>query len=287
MGKFRDLMDRDLQIRGYSPATRSVYLRCVRHFVRFCRRPADQTTLEDLHRYQLHLTQDRKVGWSTFNQAVCALRFFFRTTLRKPWDVAMIPYRKTGRRLPEVFSQEEVLALLAATANPKHRAILTTIYAGGLRTSEALHLRVTDIDSSRMAIRIEQGKGRKDRYVMLSKDLLVLLRAYWLLDRPNSWLFPGRRHDVPLSRRAVWQAFHAAKQAAGITKRVTVHSLRHSFATHLLENGANLRVIQMLLGHRSLRTTEIYTHLATTFFQDTPSPLDRLKARPRASSPTS
>ena len=282
MGRFRDLMDRDLQIRGYSPGTRDVYLRCVERFVRHYMRPPDELTLEDINRYQLHLTRDLKVSWTTFNQTVYALRFFYRVSLKKDWDVRHIPHQKPGHRLPEILSPEEVVALFNAVSNLKHRAILMTIYAGGLRVSEITRLRVRDIDSRRMLIRIEQSKRRRDRYVMLSPYLLSVLREYWRAVRPRDVLFPARNSDRPLTRDAVHDAFGKARKNARITKRVSPHSLRHAYATHLLEAGANLRVIQMLLGHKSLRTTEVYTHVARTYLQDTPSPLDRLPGLARA-----
>jgi site-specific recombinase XerD len=275
MGKLRDLMDRDLQIRGYSPNTRDAYLRSVRGFVRHWNRSPEQLTIEHVNQYQHHLVQ-RKVSWACFNQAAAALRFFYGVTLKKDWDITRIPYHKTGRRLPQVLAEEEVVALFGGVQNIKHRAILMTLYAGGLRVSEAAHLRVTDIDSRRMVVRIDQGKGRKDRYVPLSKQLLKILREYWLAVRPRTWLFPGQDPEAPLTRGSVDKIFRKAKVAARIGKPVSSHSLRHSYATHLLERGVNIRVIQQLLGHRSLRSTEIYTHVARTYLKDTPSPLDLL-----------
>ncbi|MCI0589403.1 MAG: site-specific integrase [Planctomycetes bacterium] len=283
MGRFRDLMDRDLQIRGYSPGTREVYLRCVERFVRHYMRPPDELTLEDINRYQLYLVRDLKVSWGTFNQTVYALRFFYRVTLKKDWDVRHIPHQKPAHRLPEILSPGEVAALFRAVRNIKHRAILMTMYAGGLRVSEITRLRVRDIDSRRMVIRIDQSKRRRDRYVMLSPHLLSVLREYWRAVRPRDVLFPTRRGNGPMTRDAVHDAFAKARRKAGITKRVSPHSLRHAYATHLLEGGANLRVIQMLLGHKSLRTTEVYTHVARNYLHDTPSPLDRLPGLPSTS----
>ena len=195
--------------------------------------------------------------------------------LQKDWAVEQIPYQRTGRRLPEILSPQEVAALFRATANLKHRALLMTMYAGGLRVSEVTHLRVTDIDEQRGMIRIEQGKGRQDRYVMLSPHLHRVLQEYGRTRRPTTLLFPGPT-GRPLTRESVHRAFHQAQRRARITKHVYPYSLRHACATHLLESGTNIRVIQTLLGHRSLRTTQRYTHVATTFLQDTPSPLDRL-----------
>jgi len=206
---------------------------------------------------------------------VCALRFFYRQVLKTDWAVAQIPYQRTGHTLPEILSPEEVAALLRATPNLKHRALLMTMYAGGLRVSEVTHLRVTDIDGQRMVIRIEQGKGRKDRYVMLSPHLLHVLHAYWRARRPRPLLFPGPT-GRPLTRESVNRVFHEACRRATITKHVSPYSLRHACATHLLEQGTNIRAIQTPLGHRSLRTTQRYTHVAATYLRDTPSPLDRL-----------
>ncbi len=276
MESYRDRMARDLTIRGYSPVTRKTYLALAERFVRWAGREPEGLTLEDVHRYQEYLTREREVSWCIFNQSVCAIRFLFIITLARPWEVKQIPYRRTGRRLPEVLGQEEVKALFDACPTIKQRAMLSTIYACGLRLGELRHLRVADIDSGRMVIRIEQGKGRKDRYVMLSPVLLQLLRDYWRAHRPRLWLFPGNAPERPIAPRTVQRVFERAKAAAGIRKRVSVHSLRHSFATHLLEADTNLRVIQTLLGHKSLSTTVIYTHIAQSYLQQTRSPLDAL-----------
>jgi integrase/recombinase XerD len=275
MGQFRDLMDRDLQIRGYSPFTRRAYLTCVRDLVRYFMRPPDQLTFEDINRYQLYLTEERKVSWSYFNQAVSAIRFFYLTSLQKNWNLKQIPYQKTCRRLPEVLSRKEVDALFKVTTNLKHLSILMTVYSGGLRVGEVVQLRVSDIDVERMVIRIDQGKGRKDRYVMLSKKLVPVLNDYCGKYKPSHWLFPGQKPSRPLDRRSAQRVFKKSKEAAGITKNVTAHSLRHSFATHLLEDGANIRVVQRLLGHRSLSFTAVYTHVAKDYLSQARSPLDR------------
>jgi site-specific recombinase XerD len=244
--------------------------------VRFFMRPPDELTLEDIHSYQLHLTRDRQVCWSSFNQSVGAIRFFYGVTLNRDWDIRRIPYQKTGRKLPVVLSGEEVLKLFQVVTNLKHRAILMTAYAGGLRVSEVIHLRVSDVDGQRMMLRVEQGKGRQDRYVMLSHKLLAVLREYWKTYKTRHWLFAGQNPEQPLTRAAVHKFFHKARLKAGITKKISVHGLRHSFATHLLESGVNIRKIQLLLGHRSLRSTQIYTHVARDYLEDTPSPLDIL-----------
>jgi len=279
MGKFQDLMDRELRIRGLAESTRQSYLEKMRCFVRHFMRPPDELTVEDVKQYQLFLTKERRVSWSTFNVHVCAIRFFYRHVLPVTWEVEHIPYQKTGRRLPVVLSSEEVVALLDAATNLKHRAILMALYSGGLRASEAMHLRLEDIDSKRMMIRVAQGKGRKDRYVMLSEKLLATLRQYWSECRPDPWLFPGQDPSRPLTRESIAKLFARARHKAGIGKHVYPHTLRHSFATHLLERGVNIRVIQRLLGHRSLRSTEIYTHVAESYVRDTKSPLDDLLPR--------
>lgn len=274
MGVYRDQMENDLHIRGYSEDTRKVYLACVKSFVGHFMKPPDKLELEHIKKYQLYLTKERKVSWCYFNQTVCALRFFYKNTMEKDWDIKHIPYQKTGRKLPVVLSAEEIQSLLKAVNYLKHRAILATCYAGGLRRMEVVQLRVPDIDSDRMVLRIENGKGKKDRYVPLSARLLELLRQYWKEHRPPDWLFQGRDPGKHLDRETVSKIFRKARLAAGIRKPATAHSLRHSYATHLLESGVNLRVIQKLLGHRSIRSTEVYTHVARNYLSETPSPLD-------------
>jgi len=276
MGRLQDRMDRELRIRGYAENTRKSYIGVMRCFVRFCMQSPDELTVEDVKQYQLYLTKEKRVSWSTFNVHVCAIRFFYREVLRVDWDVEHIPYQRSGRRLPVVLSGEEVRALLDQTSNLKHRALLTSLYSAGLRTGEVVHLQLADIDSGRMMIRIDQGKGHKDRYAMLSERLLLTLRRYWREYQPELWLFPGYDPSRPLTRGSVDKLFASAKDRAGIHKRVSPHSLRHAFATHLLERGVNIRVIQRLLGHRSLRSTEIYTHVAESYVGDTKSPLDDL-----------
>ncbi len=282
MGQFCDRMDADLQIRGLSTHTRRVYLACMGRFIQNVRRPADQVTLEDIRRYQLCLIRERKISPSKFNQIVCAIRFFYRVTLRKDWNIDHIPYQKTERKLPQIPSTEKIAAFLVSLENLKHRAILMTLYSGGLRVSEAVHLKVSDVDSQRMVLRIEQGKGRKDRYVMLSPRLLEALREYWKAYHPRTWLFPGRPSDKPIAQRSLCRIVKKAQQAAGLPGRFYPHLLRHSFATHLLENGANICVIQKLLGHRSLKSTQVYAQVAQNFLRGILSPLDSLPEPARA-----
>ncbi len=276
MGRLQDQMERELRIRGYAEGTRINYLQAMQRFVRYFMRSPDELTVEDVKQYQLFLTKERKVAWSTFNIQVCAIRFFYEKVLEVDWDIERIPYQKCAKKLPVVLSGKEICALLDATRNPKHHALLMTLYAAGLRSGEAVHLQLSSIDSGRMMIRIDQGKGRKDRYVMLSEGLLATLRRYWRAYRPTFWLFPGKDPSLPLTRHSLTRLFGSVRERAGIRKPVTPHSLRHSFATHLLERGVNIRVIQHLLGHRSLRSTEIYTHVAENYVSDTKSPLDDL-----------
>jgi site-specific recombinase XerD len=277
MGVFRDAMEQALALRGLAPKTCSAYLSWVRRLVRFCRVVPDQLTTEQVRAFLLHLTQERKLSFSTFNQALNAARFFFLEVLKRPFVVEGFRYQKPPRRLPVVMNDEEVSRLLAAAASLRDRALLETGYATGMRVREVTRLLITDLDSGRMAIRVDQGKGRKDRYVMLSQSLLETLRAYWRESKPKVFLFPGLGGTKPLCVSAAQKAFGRARRQAGIKKPVSFHTLRHSFATHLIENGTSVRTIQALLGHRSLQTTERYTHLAQNYLHQTTSPLDRLR----------
>jgi site-specific recombinase XerD len=261
-------MQRDLEIRNFSPRTVETYVALAKRFLRFVDRPADAITLEDVTRYQHHLAKGRRASWCIFNQSVCAIRFLCLTTLGRDWEVGRIPYQRKGRRLPEVLSIEEALALLAACSNLKHRAILSVLYGCGLRQGEARHLRVSDIDSKRMVIRVESGKGNKDRYVILSEHLLELLREYWRRYRPQGWLFPSPDETRPIGPTSIERVVKRKAKEAGISKRVTCHTLRHSFATHLLERGVSIRVIQRLLGHRCLSTTAKYLHIARNYLTE-------------------
>lgn len=274
MGQFRDQMCRDMELRGFSHHTRRRYLTCMKDFVRYCKKSPAEVTLEDIYGYQLHLLRERNVSPSTYNVYVAALRFFFRVTSPVTLNFTRIPRRKAKRRLPEVLSREEVRALLEQPLNIKHRAILTAIYACGLRISEACRLRVADIDSKRMVLRVWRGKGDKDRYVMLSPHLLKLLREYWQTAKPRPWMFPGQDPSRPITERSVSRVFEKAKKGAAISRPVCVHSLRHSFASHLLESGTDIRAIQVLLGHRSLRTTTVYLHVSPECLASVRSPYD-------------
>lgn len=273
MTLLRQRMIEDLQVRNLSPVTQRDYLYAVANFAKHFGAPPDQLGPEDIRAYQVHLVS-KKIAWSSLRVIVCALRFLYCVTLGKNWTVQQIPYPRPERKLPVVLSLAEVTQFLEAIPNLKHRAALMTAYAAGLRVSEVVALKVTDIDSRRMVLRVEQGKGRRDRYVMLSPRLLILLRTYWKATRPQGWLFPGHKPNQRLSVRSVQLACQHACQGSGVAKRVTVHTLRHSFATHLLEAGTDLRTIQLLLGHRSLATTARYTHVAANTVCSTTSPLD-------------
>jgi len=277
MGMFRDAMERAMALRGFAPKTRSAYLSWVRRLIQFCRVVPDQLTNGHVRAYLLHLTQERKLAFSTFNQALNAARFFFLEVLKRPFVVEGLRYQRPPRRLPVVMNDEEVSRLLAAAVSLRDRALLETGYATGMRVGEVTRLLITDLDSGRMAIRVDQGKGRKDRYVMLSQSLLETLRAYWRESKPKVFLFPGLGGKKPLCVSAAQKAFDRARLQAGIKKPVSFHTLRHSFATHLIENGTSVRTVQALLGHRSLQTTQRYLHLAQNYLHQTTSPLDRLR----------
>ena len=275
MTPLRQRMCEEMQIRNLSPATQRTYLTAVTQFAQhFGQSPAELGPAE-VWTYQLHLlAQQRSI--STLTITVCALRFLYHVTLHQDWAVEAIPYPRQPKQLPIVLSLAEVAQLLAATAGIKPHALLATTYAAGLRVSEVVHLKVRDIDSQQMVIRVHQGKGRTDRCVMLSPRLLEILRTYWRAKRPTAWLFPGNPCTKPMVTRSVNRVCGQAVHQAGLTKPITVHTLRHSFATHLLEAGVDVRTIQLLLGHRSLRTTAGYSHVALHKVQTTPSPLDLL-----------
>jgi site-specific recombinase XerD len=276
MTALRQRMLDDMQLRHMAEKTIRAYLDHVAHFARFFGQSPERLGPEEVRHYQLHLVHERQVSWSTFNQAVCALRFLYRVTLAKDWAVSHIPFPRTERKLPVVLSPAEVLQFLNSVTSLKYRAILMTAYGAGLRLAEVTHLRVSDIDSQRMVIRVRQGKGRTDRYVMLSPVLLQVLRCYWRAARPSDYLFPSRLPERPLSPSAVQRACQQAARDAGLSKPVTVRMLRHCFATHLLEGGTNIRLIQTLLGHRSVSTTQRYTHISAGAVRAARSPLDDL-----------
>ncbi|MET0194363.1 MAG: site-specific integrase [Hyphomicrobiaceae bacterium] len=273
----------DMAMRGLGERTRHDYVRKVRAFAAFLGRSPDTATAEDVRRFQLQQHEDG-ASVPTINGAVSALRFLFGVTLDRPDLLRRLVLARRPRRLPEVLSVEEVARLLEAAPGIKYRAALGVAYGAGLRVSEVAHLKVGDIDSKRMLIRIEEGKGRKDRNAMLSPQLLELLRLWWRAGKrssvmlPHGWLFPGRSYTDPISTRQLHRAVHEAAEAAGIRKRVSPHTLRHSFATHLLEQDVDIRVIQVLLGHSKLDTTALYAKVATRTIHAVTGPLDRLMA---------
>jgi integrase/recombinase XerD len=276
MTQLRQRMLEELQRRNYSAGTIRLYLQHVAAFAQHFHRSPDQLGAEEIRQYQLFLIQKKKLAWSSYNQIVCALRFFYAKTLKRPLLLSDIPLPRKVQQLPLILSPEEVARILTAPEHLKSRALLMTIYATGLRRSEVARLRVRDIDSARMTITVHQGKGNRDRVVMLSPLLLDTLRQYWHHQKPKEWLFPGRNPDQPISGNDIFMVFHNAVRRAGISKKVCPHSLRHSFATHLLESGTDLRTIQILLGHRSLKTTSRYLHVSQQHVRATTSPLDRL-----------
>ena len=276
MSPLRRRMIEDMTIRNLSPATQQSYLHAVSKFSRHFGRSPDRLGLGEVHAFQVHLVANG-ISWASLNQIVCALRFFYGVTLGQATIPERIAYAREPQKLPVVLSADEVVRFLEAIPGLKSRIALTTVYAAGLRVSEAVMLKIADIDSGRMVIRVEQGKGGKDRYVMLSPQLLRILRGYWRLTRPKCWLFPGRDEGRPLEPTTLHVACRSARAAAGLAKEVTPHTLRHSFATHLLENGADIRIIQVLLGHANLQSTARYARVATKTISQTPSPLDRLR----------
>ena len=276
MTPLRQRMLEDMAVRNFSPKTQQTYIDHVAKFARYFGKSPDVLGPEQIRSYQVYLVQDKQVAWSTFNQAVCALRFFYQISLGKDLAVKHIPYPRKERKLPVVLSPSEVSQLFEAIKNIKHRTMLMTAYAAGLRVSELAGLEVSDIDSRRMLIRIRQGKGHKDRYVMLSAKLLTVLREYWKTFRPQKFLFPGESPNEPIHVTAIQRACQKACITSGLRKHVTTRTLRHSFATHLLEAGTAMRTIQLLLGHRSLQTTALYTHVSGRVLVSTRSPFELL-----------
>jgi integrase/recombinase XerD len=277
MTSLRQRMTEDMQIRNLSDLTQLSYKQQVSQFARYFSKSPELLGPEDIRAYQIYLTNERKLAPSSIIVAVAALRFLYKITLKRAWHFdECIPAPKKPQTLPVVLSPEEVLTFLDCIASIKHRTILSCCYAAGLRISEAVSLTIPDIDSARMVLRVEQGKGRKDRYTMLSPRLLEILRDWWRRDKPKHWLFPSDCPDQHISRHAVGEACQKAHSLCGIPKPITPHSLRHAFAVHLLESGADVRTIQLLLGHRSLATTARYLHIATSKVCATCSPLDLL-----------
>lgn len=277
MTRLRQRMTEDMRVRNLAVNTQFAYVQQVSLFARHFNKSPEQLGPEEIRVYQVYLTDERKLAPGSVLIAVAALRFLYKVSLKRDWPFDdVIPAPKKPQKLPVVLSPEEVLQFLGCVGKTKHRAILSTCYAAGLRISEAVRLKPTDIDSQRMVIRVDQGKGQKDRYVMLSPKLLEILRSWWGVNKPRQWLFPS---DIPgrhISKDAVEQACQKARRLSGIRKPITPHSLRHGFAVHLLESGTDIRTIQLLLGHRSLATTARYLRIATSKVCSTSSPLDLL-----------
>jgi site-specific recombinase XerD len=284
MTPLRQRMLEDMEIRNLSHNTQLSYLQQISSFAKYFQRSPETLGPEEIRAYQVHLTNERKLAPGSLCIIASALRFLYKVTLKRTWVDTEIPLPKKPFKLPVVLSREEVAHFFESIASSKHRTILMTAYAAGLRISEVTRLKITDIDSQRMMLRVEQGKGQKDRYVMLSPQLLEILRAYWQATRPKHWLFPGDILGRPISKDAVEQACQKAHRVSGIKKPITPHSLRHGFATHLLEAGTDVRKIQLLMGHRSLATTARYLKVATTTVCATTSPFDLLP-RPEPTPP--
>ncbi len=278
MGKLQDKMQMVMELKGLSPRTQKTYLFCVRHFVAHFGRSPETLGTEAIRRYLHYLLRERQVSASSVNQHYSALKFLYETTLGLEWEATQIPRTKRPKKRPKkrpvILSQEEVRGLLASVRTVKYRRLLATIYSGGLRISEALDLRVSDIDSDRMLIRVRQGKGQKERYTLWSHYALGLLREYWGYERPRDWLFPGRPTDRPLSPSSVQRVMKRALVPAGISKSASVHTLRHCFATHLLESGVDLYHIQRMMGHGHASTTAIYLHVTPRSLTDMVRPMD-------------
>lgn len=272
----RQKMINAMKLRGFSERTQDSYVMAIAKMARFYKEAPDKISKEKVQAYLLQLWDTQKLSWSSCNIVVSALRFFYVQVLGIHEMRLWIPPRKVESKLPEILSKEEVGRILNALENPKHRTLLMTTYAGGLRISEVVNLQVKDIDSQRMTIRVKQGKGRKDRYTILSRKLLIQLRDYWKIYRQPVYLFPGMDFNQPLSRQSAFLIYHKAKRKAGITKEGGFHSLRHAFATHMLEAGVDLRTIQLMMGHSSIRSTMRYLHVTSKHMGTISSPLDLL-----------
>ena len=277
MTELRRRMIHEMTVRGFAPSTHKAYLSAVRMLARHYHRSPDQLSVDEVQAYLVHMVTARKLAWNTRNIAASAFRFLYHVTLRRDVAKFEVPVVKQTQRLPEILSRDEVALLLESPPNPKHRLLLATIYSGGLRVSEALRLRVSDVDRSRMTLRVEQGKGRKDRVVPLSRRLVQQIELYWKVHPPRQpWLFPNRQETRPIDVTVAQKVFVMAKLRTGIDKRGGIHSLRHAFATHLIESGVNVPTVQRLLGHRSVSSTMRYFHLSQTHLATVRSPLDSL-----------
>lgn len=274
MTPLRERFIEDLGLWNRTEHTQRAYVRAVRQLAEFYGKSPDELDEEQIRKYLVHLVRERRVARKTYNQVLAGIRFFYHKTLKREGLLKGIPCPRAEQKLPVPLSLEEISTFFAAIHNIKHRAIVMTTYDDGLRVSEVIALRTEDIDSKRMVIRIRQAKGRKDRYGNLSPRLLGILREYWKACKPQTWLFPGQYPDKHISDATVYRVCQKARERAGLSKKISMHVLRHSYATHLLEAGTNLRVLQMLLGHKNIRTTATYTHVSNATLKAAPSPLD-------------
>jgi len=277
MSKLKEQMLEDLQLRGATLKTQRTYLREVRNYAKYFGKSPEELGENELREYLLYLMKERNLSDGTYRFYVAALKFLYRTTLKREWVVDKIKFPKRKKKLPVVLDLSEVMLLLSVTENLKHKAILTLTYSSGLRISEVACLKITDIDSKRMMVYIRQGKGGKDRYSILSQTTLECLRQYWREHRPQEWLFEGQKQGTHITISSITQIFQKAKKHAGITKPACVHTLRHSFATHLIEAGTSLHHVQLLLGHRSPTTTTVYLHVSRLNLSQVTSPLDKAR----------
>lgn len=266
----------DLELKGFSPSTQKIYLRSIERYAEYYGKSVEFLGMDEIRAYLHHHITESKVSGSMVEIIYSALKFLYETTLEQPWNIKKLPRSKHAKKLPVLLSPSEIKDLFRAARNPKHKALLMTLYGAGLRASEAAHLLVTDIDSKNMQIRVRQAKGKKDRYTLLSEENLKMLRSYWMQCKPSVLLFPGASPDIPLTSSSIYRMFLQAKRKANIQKRVSPHTLRHCFATHLLEAGTGIYHIQNLLGHSSPRTTSIYIHLTRKDVLQVKSPLDLL-----------
>jgi integrase/recombinase XerD len=276
MSVFKDLMTKNMQLKGFSPRTQYKYLNSLKHFEAFFNSPAEALGQEEVRDFLHYLINEKKVSRSYTNGVYSGLKFFFDNTLARPWDLKQLPRIKKAKILPVVLSRDEIKRLLSVTTNLKFKSMFMIAYSAGLRLNEITHLQVSDIDSRQMQILVRSGKGNVDRFSLLSKVNLIMLREYWKLYRPSLWFFPGKIPGQPISNRAFQDAFEKARSKSGINPRATLHSLRHSFATHLLETGVDIVRIQQLMGHSRIGTTTLYLHLAQSRILQVKSPLDSL-----------
>ena len=276
MSQLRQSMIKAMQIRNFADNTQYAYVNAIKQLAAYYKRSPANITEQEAQDFILYLAKERKLSWATCNLAVSSIRFFYKVILKKAYDNFYLPCSKMPYHLPDLLNKAEIKNLFAATKNHKHHAIFMTVYSTGLRVSEVAHLTIKDIDSQSGVICVRQGKGKKDRYVPLSVRLLSELRQYWKMYKPSYWLFPGRDANKPITRHGVQDAFKKAKEKANITKKVSIHSLRHAFATHLLESGTDITNIKQLLGHSSINTTLRYARLSKKLIHDIGSPLDNL-----------